>query len=85
MATRTPLVVIAGQVQELPAADLINAAKITVMVGDTGAGGVQGAVPAPAAGDAANEKFLKANGLWETPTGTGGVTSDIYAFAAAHG
>lgn len=34
--------------------------------GDSGSGGVMGQVPAPAAGDAAAHKFLKANGLWET-------------------
>ncbi len=33
-------------------------------VGDTGAGGVHGMVPAPAAGDAAANKFLSASGAW---------------------
>jgi hypothetical protein len=37
---------------------------ISSFVGDTGAGGVKGAVPAPAAGDAA--KFLKGNATWAT-------------------
>jgi hypothetical protein len=32
--------------------------------GDAGSGGTQGQVPAPAAGDAAANKFLNANGLW---------------------
>jgi len=32
--------------------------------GDSGSGGVLGAVPAPAAGDAAASKFLKADGSW---------------------
>jgi hypothetical protein len=41
------------------------------MVGDSGAGGVKGAVPAPAAGDAAANKFLKADGTWSAVT-TGG-------------
>ena len=40
------------------------------MVGDSGAGGPAGTVPAPAAGDAAAAKFLKASGTWEAPTGT---------------
>lgn len=35
-------------------------------VGDSGSGGVHGEVPAPAAGDAAAGKFLKADGTWET-------------------
>jgi hypothetical protein len=33
--------------------------------GDTGTGGAQGQVPAPAAGDAAADKFLSANGTWK--------------------
>lgn len=35
-----------------------------VFTGDSGSGGTSGLVPAPAAGDAALNKFLKANGLW---------------------
>jgi hypothetical protein len=38
------------------------------VVGDTGAGGTKGLVPAPAAGDAAAEKFLKADGTWAAIT-----------------
>lgn len=38
-----------------------------VMVGDTGSGGKAGNAPAPAAGDAAAGKFLKADGTWESP------------------
>jgi hypothetical protein len=38
-----------------------------VMIGDTGSGGTAGIVPAPAAGDAAAGKFLKADGAWSTP------------------
>jgi hypothetical protein len=37
---------------------------VSNMVGDSGAGGVRGLVPAPAAGDAAAGKFLKADGTW---------------------
>lgn len=40
-------------------------------VGDSGSGGTKGLVPAPATGDAAANKFLKANGSWvavTTPT-----------------
>lgn len=40
--------------------------------GDSGAGGANGAVPAPAAGDAAAGKFLKANGTWAVPPAGGG-------------
>lgn len=50
-------------------------AMLDDVVGDSGAGGVKGLVPAPAAGDGAAEKFLKADGTWETPAGAGTVTS----------
>src|ERR1035437_3212807 len=63
-----------------PAAGLLVypvTASVPVMVGDTGAGGVMGLAPAPAAGDAAAGKVLKADGTWGvvfsapvTPTGT---------------
>jgi hypothetical protein len=45
-----------------------------VFVGDSGAGGVSGLVPAPATGDAAT-KFLKADGTWGVPAGGGGTIS----------
>lgn len=53
-------------------------AMLDVMVGDSGAGGTKGLVPAPAAGDAAANKFLKASGSWVTipdplPSQTGNV------------
>jgi hypothetical protein len=44
-------------------------AALDAMVGDTGAGGTKGLVPAPASGDAAALKFLKADGTWATPSG----------------
>ncbi len=47
-------------------------ALIDNFVGDSGAGGTKGAVPAPAAGDASGGKFLKADGTWAAPSGTGG-------------
>lgn len=37
---------------------------VPVMVGDSGSGGVKGLVPAPGSGDAAANKFLKADGTW---------------------
>jgi hypothetical protein len=47
-------------------------AAIPTLVGDTGSGGTKGLAPAPAAGDAAAEKFLKADGTWHvTPSGSG--------------
>ena len=43
---------------------------LPAMTGDSGAGGAQGAVPAPAAGTAAQGKYLKADGTWSVPPGT---------------
>ncbi len=42
-------------------------------VGDSGSGGTKGLVLAPAAGDAAAGKFLKADGIWTSPPGGGDV------------
>lgn len=39
-------------------------ASLNNMVGDSGAGGTKGLVPAPSAGDASAGKFLKADGTW---------------------
>jgi microcystin-dependent protein len=42
------------------------AAILPAMIGDAGAGGTKGLVPAPAAGDAAAGRFLRADGAWAT-------------------
>ena len=42
------------------------AAMLPAVVGDSGAGGTKGLTPAPAAGDAAAGKFLRADGNWAT-------------------
>ena len=49
-------------------------ADLIAMVGDSGSGGTKGLVPAPAAGDAAASKFLKADGTWATAGGGSGIT-----------
>ena len=51
------------------------------MVGDSGSGGTKGLAPAPAAGDAAAGKYLKADGTWAVPPGSGitQLTGDITA------
>ena len=41
--------------------------------GDSGSGGVHGLVPAPASGDANDNKFLSASGAWATPPSAAGV------------
>ena len=51
--------------------------------GDAGTGGVHGVVPAPAAGDAAANKFLKANGTWATTPGGGGGTLQGQEFTSS--
>jgi hypothetical protein len=45
-------------------------ANVSILVGDTGAGGAAGLAPAPAAGDAAEGKVLKADGTWYVPPAT---------------
>jgi len=57
----------------------VAAARLGEMTGDSGAGGAAGAVPAPAAGDAAAEKFFKADGTWTAPSGSGDVVGPASA------
>lgn len=54
-----------GAVEDLTAAQA--AAILPAVVGDSGSGGTKGLVPAPAAGDAAAGKFLRADGTWNAP------------------
>lgn len=66
------------------ASDLSSAQATSILdnfVGDSGSGGTKGLVPAPAAGDAAAGKFLKANGLWVAPPDVGitQLTGDVTA------
>lgn len=49
--------------------------SVPVMTGDSGSGGSTGLVPAPPAGSAAAQKFLKADGTYQIPPGTGGATN----------
>lgn len=69
-------------------------ALLDPVVGDAGAGGTKGLVPAPAAGDAAAGRFLKADGTWAAPaaggSAPGGATgliqfNDAGAFGGAVG
>lgn len=63
---------VAGAYENLTAAEAT--ATLNNMVGDAGAGGTKGLAPAPAAGDAAAGKFLKADGTWTAPAGGGNVS-----------
>ncbi len=49
-----------------------STALLDVVVGDSGSGGTKGLVPAAASGDAAAGKFLKADGSFAIPPGSGG-------------
>ena len=55
-----------------------------VMEGDSGAGGLAGNVPKPAAGDAAAGKFLKADGTWAVPT-AGTFVEEVITFTGTSG
>lgn len=65
---------ISAQSLTLGWAGTLAGARMATMVGDSGAGGTQGAAPAPPAGSAAAGRFLKADGTWATPSGAGTVT-----------
>jgi hypothetical protein len=54
-----------------------SALQISNFTGDSGAGGAVGLVPAPASGDAAAAKFLKADGTWQVPAGGGGGSGTV--------
>lgn len=65
-------------------------AILSVFVGDSGAGGTKGLVPAPAPGEAV--LFLKADGTWSAPSGSGDVvgpasntTSAVPVFSGTSG
>lgn len=67
MATAKPLKAGSTGAEQFTSTDTLPPANLPVMVGDSGSGGTQGAVPAPASGDATAGKFLKANGTWAAP------------------
>jgi hypothetical protein len=80
-----------GNVEDLTATQAT--ALLNNFVGDSGSGGTKGLVPAPASGDAAANKFLKADGSWastpssptavlnEVPSGTVNGTNDTFTLA----
>ena len=80
LAAQMPAHTIKGNNTAAPAnaADLTDAqaaAELPAFVGDSGSGGTKGSVPAPAAGDAAANKFLAAGGGWSVPSGGGNVST----------
>lgn len=72
-----------GNVEELTGAQAT--ALLSNMVGDSGSGGTKGLVPAPSSGDAASGKFLKADGSWTAPSGSGAPSTAQYIVAALDG
>lgn len=83
----------AGRTFIAAASATAETAILDAMTGDSGAGGVKGLVPAPAAGDTAANKFLKASGAWvaitavptfvdeEVPAGTVDGVNDTFTVA----
>lgn len=58
-------------------------ATLDAMVGDSGSGGTKGLVPAPASGDAAASKFLKADGVWTAIAGATLPVGMVVAYGGA--
>lgn len=58
-------------------------ADLIAVVGDSGSGGTKGLVPAPASGDAAANKFLKASGAWAAAALGGAVGSSGLTMATS--
>ncbi len=74
---------VAGQLAYFSASTVLGSltnAQVTVlidpMVGDSGSGGLKGLAPAPAAGDAAANKYLKADGTWNAISFAGYLKAD---------
>ena len=61
-------------------------AELNNMVGDSGSGGTKGLVPAPASGDAAAGKVLKADGTWGSAGTTSPLTTkgDLYGYSTSN-
>jgi len=63
-----------GAIEQLTGTEVT--AMLDDFVGDSGAGGTAGLVPAPGAGDAAAGKYLDSDGTWTVPAGGGGAPVD---------
>lgn len=58
-------------------------ADLIAVVGDSGSGGAKGLVPAPASGDAAANKFLKASGAWAAVQAASDTVAGVIELATA--
>lgn len=86
--TSDDLVAVANDPAGTPGSKKVSLANLTkalsAVVGDSGSGGTKGLVPAPAAGDTAAGKFLKADGTFAVPaTGGAGGIGDVVGPASA--
>lgn len=70
-----------GVVEDLTATQAT--ALLNNVAGDSGSGGTKGLVPAPASGDAAANKYLKADGTWSTVTPTVQTFTPVLAFGGS--
>lgn len=52
-------------------------AELPTFTGDSGSGGAKGLTPAPASGDAAAGRFLKADGTWAVPPAASGMSNPL--------
>lgn len=57
--------------------------NVVAFTGDSGSGGLEGLVPAPAAGDSAAGKFLKADGQWVAVSTTNLGSADLVSSSSA--
>ncbi len=73
----------AGRAMAAAADAAAQTALLDAFVGDSGSGGTKGLVPAPAAGDAAAGKFLKADGTFAAPSGAGAVLYTSQSLSAS--
>ncbi|MBS1983199.1 MAG: hypothetical protein JST16_03425 [Bdellovibrionales bacterium] len=79
-SAQTANLVLAGPTtgSAVPTFRALVGSDLPTLTGDSGAGGALGAVPGPAAGDAASLKFLKASGTWGQPAYFGQTCSAGY-------
>ncbi len=82
IATATPA---ANAIPKATSSGKLTAGWVPDMIGDSGSGGAHGLVPAPASGDAAAGKFLKADGTFAVPAGSTSGTVTSVSVTTANG
>jgi hypothetical protein len=66
-----------GAIPKATSSGKLTANWVPDVIGDSGSGGAHGLVPAPASGDAAAGKFLKADGTFAVPPNSGGTVTTV--------